>query len=105
MAANDAAQLHSRPRLLHLKDFPANASFSLTCEEASYSKERVLARWPNTMLAYLLTPRRHPESVPFPWTIPFALDLPEPISEKIFHARNFSEAINRRCNSLQSYAR
>lgn len=75
-------------------DFPAKASFSLTCEEACYLKERVLARWPNTMLAYLLDSDIPSESVHFPWDHPICPDLPEPLREKIFHARNFSEAIN-----------
>ena len=75
-------------------DFPSKASFSLTCEEACYLKERVLARWPNTMLAYLLDSDMPSESVPFPWDHPICPDLPESIREKIFHARNFSEAIN-----------
>jgi hypothetical protein len=46
------------------------------------------------MLAYLLDSETPSESVPFPWDHPICPDLPEPISEKIFHARNFSEAIN-----------
>lgn len=75
-------------------DFPANASFSLTCEEACYLKERVLARWPNTMLAYLVDSDMLSESVHFPWDHPICPDLPESLREKIFHARNFSETIN-----------
>jgi hypothetical protein len=75
-------------------DFPASASFSLTGEEACYLKERVLTRCPNTMLAYLLDSDMPSESVRFPWDHPICLDLPEPIREKIFHARNFSEVIN-----------
>ena len=75
-------------------DFPANASFNLTSEEACYLKERVLARWPNTMLAYLVDSDMPSESVPFLWDHPICPDLPEQIREKIFHARNFSESIN-----------
>ena len=76
------------------EDFPAEASFRLTCEEACYLKERVLARWPNTMLAYLVDSDKLSESVTFPWDHSICPDLPEPIREKIFHARNFSESIN-----------
>lgn len=75
-------------------DFPARASFSLTGEEACYLKERVLARWPNTMLAYLLDSDMPSESVPFPWDHPICPDLPEPIRQQLVHARNFSEAIH-----------
>lgn len=74
-------------------DFPAKASFKLTGEDACYLKERVLARWPNTMLAYLLDSDMLSDSVHFPWDHPICPDLPDPIKEKIFHARNFSEAI------------
>jgi hypothetical protein len=74
-------------------DFPAKASFRLTGEEACYLKERVLARWPNTMLAYLLDSDMPSDIVPLPWDHPICPDLPDPIKEKIFHARNFSEAI------------
>ena len=75
------------------EDFAAKASFKLTGEEACYLKERVLARWPNTMLACLLDSDMLSDSVPFPWDHPICPDLPDPIKEKIFHARNFSEAI------------
>jgi hypothetical protein len=75
-------------------DFPGKASFSLTFEEACYLKERVLTRWPNTMLAYLLDSDIPSESVRFPWEHPICSDLPESLREKIHHARNFSEVIN-----------
>ena len=67
--------------------------FSLTYDEACYLKERVLTRWPNTMLAYLLDSDIPSESVRFPWEHPICPDLPESLREKIFHARNFSEVI------------
>lgn len=76
------------------EDFPAKASFELTYEEACYLKERVLARKPNTMLAYLLDSDIQSESVPFPWDHPICPDLPEPIHERILHARNFSDTIH-----------
>lgn len=75
-------------------DFPERASFKLTYEEACYLKERVLASHPETMLAYLLDSDVPSESVPFPWDHPICPDLPEQIQEKIFHARNFSDAIH-----------
>lgn len=75
-------------------DFPERASFNLTYEEACYLKERVLARRPNTMLAYLLDSDVSSESVPFPWEHPICSLLPEPIRERILHARNFSDAIH-----------
>ncbi len=75
-------------------DFPEKASFSLTSEEACYLKERVMTRWPNTMLAYLLDSDIPSESVRFPWDHPICPDLPETIRERILHARNFSEVIN-----------
>lgn len=74
-------------------DFPAKASFRLTYDEACYLKERVLARWPNTLLAYLLDFELPSEPVAFPWDHPICLNLPEPIQEKILHAKNFSEVI------------
>lgn len=75
-------------------DFPyKNASFRLTYDEASYLKERVLSRCPNTMLACLLATDMPSESVQFPWEHPICHDLSEPVREKILHARNFSETI------------
>ena len=74
-------------------DFPDNASFLLTYDEASYLKERVLYRWPNTMLACLLATDMPSESVQFPWEHPICHGLPKPVREKILHARNFSETI------------
>lgn len=75
-------------------DFPYKASFSLTYDEASYLKERVMARQSNTMLAYLLNSDVLSESVHFPWDHPICPYLPEPIQERILHARNFSDAIH-----------
>jgi hypothetical protein len=74
-------------------DFPDRASFNLTDEEACYLKERVLTRWPNTMLGYLLDFDASSESVLFPWDHPICHDLPESIREQLVHARNFSEAM------------
>ena len=74
-------------------DFPDNASFLLEYDEASYLKERVLSRWPNTMLSCLLATDVPTESVQFPWEHPTCDGLPEQVHEKIFHARNFSETI------------
>jgi hypothetical protein len=74
-------------------DFPAKASFKLTYDEACYLKERVLARWPDTMLAYLLKFELASEPVRFPWDHPICPDLPEAIQERLLHARNFSEVI------------
>jgi len=53
-----------------------------------------LAKKPNTMLAYLLDSDMKSESVQFPWDHPICPDLPEPIQERILHARNFSDTIH-----------
>lgn len=74
-------------------DFPAKASFRLTYDEACYLKERILARWPDTMLAYLLDLELLSEPVAFPWKHPICSELPQAIQEKVLHARNFSEVI------------
>jgi len=73
--------------------FPAKASFSLTYDEACYLKERVLARRPETLLAYLLDFELLSEPVAFPWDHPICFELPDPVQEKILHAKNFSEVI------------
>lgn len=84
-----------RPGLPPAPDgFPDKASFSLTEEEASYLKERVLSIWPNTMLAHLLNREEPVGSVAFPWDHPICYDLPEPIRQRLVHARNFSETIH-----------
>jgi hypothetical protein len=74
-------------------NFPEKASFHLTYEEASYLKERIILRCPDTMLSCLVTSDLQKESVFFPWDHPICPALPEKIKEELFHARNFSETI------------
>ena len=74
-------------------DFPVKASFYLTYEEASYLKERIMLRCPDTMLSCLVSSDLPDKSVILPWEHPICPDLPEKIREELFHARNFSETI------------
>ena len=65
-------------------DFPDNASFLLTYDEASYLKERVLSRWPNTMLACLLATDIHQNQCNFHGSILFAMTFPSRFARRYF---------------------
>jgi hypothetical protein len=76
-------------------DFPKNATFRLTPAEATYLRERILARVPGTLLAFLADEGQPVDaSVRFPWEHPqFAAFAPR-IQEQLRHAQNFSEAMH-----------
>jgi hypothetical protein len=76
------------------KDFPRNASLSLTANEARYLRERILMRVPQSMLAFLVDGGRITVPTDFPWAHPQVAEFPLHIREQLEHGRNFSESIH-----------
>lgn len=74
--------------------FPRGVSFALTRIEAEYLRERILAREPRTMLAYLVDHGCETEGIEFPWQHPQYAELPSHVREQLDHGRLFSEAIH-----------
>ena len=76
-------------------DFPQKADFTLTIEEASYLKERLLLSCSESLLAYLVE-YTNPidELVPFPWLHPQFDEFPQRLRNWLTHARNFSEGLH-----------
>ncbi len=77
------------------KDFPYTpVSFSLTCEEADYLRERIMHKAPGTLLAFLTDEGRPCKKVKFPWEHPQVDELSHLLRGRITHAKNFSETIH-----------
>ncbi|QEG27769.1 hypothetical protein GobsT_25330 [Gemmata obscuriglobus] len=74
--------------------FPENITFRLTPGEAQYLRDRVLARVPKSLLAFLVDSDGAEAEVDFPWAHPLSKEFPPPLQELLAHARNFSEAIH-----------
>lgn len=74
--------------------FPDGATFQLTGEEARYLRDRILARVPKSLLAFLVDSDGAEAEVDFPWEHPLYADFPAALRELADHARNFSEAIH-----------
>ena len=75
------------------KDLTSNARLALTHNEAAYLKERVLIRYPETLLAEMLRIKSIYKT-DFPWEHPVAKSTKPDLSTTIQYARNFSEVIN-----------
>ena len=93
----DLLSLHSTEWDFHLPqapaDFPSNATFRLTVEEAEYLADRIAQRHPRSLLAHLVRQSEHPK-VYFPWQHPAVNSLPPDLKEQLLHAQNFSELIH-----------
>ncbi|KKM12615.1 hypothetical protein SY88_02610 [Clostridiales bacterium PH28_bin88] len=74
--------------------FPKEASFSLSKLEAEYFRERIMARAPGALLAFLVEQGEVFVRVPFPWEHHLVSKLPAHNREQLQHARNFSETIH-----------
>jgi hypothetical protein len=75
-------------------DFPQKASFHLTKPEAAYLRERIMARVPDSLLAFLVDKGQQGDEITFPWTHPRLAHFPARIREQLTHGQNFSEAIH-----------
>lgn len=75
-------------------DFPEKTSFKLAVREAEYLRDRVMARVPRTLLAFLVDCGKEEVLVAFPWEHAQFADFPPYVREQLEHGRNFSEAIH-----------
>lgn len=75
------------------EDFPDNANFFLTNEEASYLKERLLANHGDSVLAHFILMEEVVES-DYLWNHPNITNLPLELQNQIQSARCFSEVMN-----------
>lgn len=75
------------------KNFPQEASFQLTYEDAQYLRERLLVSCPNTLMTHLVDRCEPVEDVPFAWLHPQFAEFPTDLKDRLTHARNFSETM------------
>ena len=75
------------------EDFPGGVSFELTCEEAEYLRDRILANHPDSLLAFLAR-EQMPNDARFVWRHPDYGAFSEGHQELITHARLVSEAMH-----------
>ncbi|MBZ5538185.1 MAG: DUF6361 family protein [Acidobacteriia bacterium] len=74
--------------------FPDQSTFRLKPTEAEYLRERIMARLPGTLLAFLVDRGHKSDPVDFPWEHPQHAEFPARCREQLEHARNFSEMIH-----------
>ena len=75
------------------KGFPYQASFQLSKEEAEYLLDRIVHNCNNTLMAWLVSNGNMAEA-DYIWEHPDYGNFPEQLRTQVFHARNFSVAIN-----------
>ncbi len=75
-------------------DFPRRAGFSLSLPEAEYLQDRILARNPGTLLAFLADRGHASTDIQFPWNHPQFGDFPPRLQLQLRHSRNFSETVH-----------
>ncbi len=74
-------------------DFPGQADFPITAQEAAYLQERMMLSCPDSLLVTLLDRCKPVEDVPFIWQHPQLSEFPPKQRDWIAHARNFSEVM------------
>ncbi|MCC7517697.1 MAG: hypothetical protein IT578_00770 [Verrucomicrobiae bacterium] len=75
-------------------NFPDKVSFNLTVAEARYLRERIMARVPHSLLAFLVDKGRPGDEAAFPWEHPLVGDFPSETRTQLVHGRNFSEVLH-----------
>lgn len=75
-------------------EFPYQATFQLSREEAEYLRERILQYTPKTMLAFLVNLDSLFERVDYPWELPFVDQLPVNLRQRLKHAELFSLSLH-----------
>jgi hypothetical protein len=75
-------------------DFPRRAGFSLSMPEAEYLQDRIMARNPGTLLAFLADRGHASTDIQFPWNHPQFGDFPARLQLQLRHSRNFSETLH-----------
>jgi hypothetical protein len=76
------------------EDFPAEASFRLTSEEASYLIDRLTISAPQTMFAMLAQAADPEDTCDWLWDHPLLAGMPSSVRESAHHARRFSLVIH-----------
>lgn len=76
------------------EDFLHQTTFNLARKHAEYLQERIMARAPGTLMAFLAQEGRDSDEVEFAWEHPQYDEFPLNCREQLEHARNFSEAIH-----------
>jgi hypothetical protein len=74
--------------------FPDRVSLTLDAGEADYLVERIIKRWPRSLLAWLLNDTVPVDNVLFPWLHPGLARMPEAVQCDLHHARCFSELLH-----------
>ncbi len=77
-----------------LDDFPKQATFRLEPHEATYLRERIMARMPRSLLAWLVGGQQPHTAIAFAWQHPDVARFPLHLQEQLAHAHNFSEIIH-----------
>ncbi|WP_407260071.1 DUF6361 family protein [Klebsiella pneumoniae] len=70
-------------------NFPDEATFALTCREASFLRDRIQCSCKGSLLAWL-TLHSEPAKVSAPWEHPDYAKFPDDLKELLTHARLFS---------------
>jgi hypothetical protein len=88
------AHLNWDPALdaLEPQDFLVRTDFTLSAEEGSYLRDRIVARVPESLLAFLLA-RSPAEHVGFPWLHPDVGELPASLAAELELARVLSQVM------------
>jgi hypothetical protein len=89
-------QYNWHPGLLALRpdNFPDEATFTLSTEEAEYLQERIVSSQSGSLLAFLAAETRPLDRTAYPWEHPDWARFPTAIQEYLTHARLFSLAIH-----------
>lgn len=74
-------------------EFPAEARLTLETTEAEYLTERLVDRWPDTMITWLVRDGSAVSGVEFPWLHPDLGRMPTAIQQQLDHGRCFSEVM------------
>lgn len=74
--------------------FPDEATFQIRKIDATFLREKIMFRQPNTLLAWLAEHSDAPTEAAFVWDHPLAEMFPEQITDELEHARRFSEVID-----------
>lgn len=74
-------------------NFPEEATFALSLEEATYLQERILSSQSGSLLAFFVAEPAVMPRTNFPWEHPAGNRLPAYLQEQLSHARHFSLVI------------
>lgn len=75
-------------------DFPDNANFDLSDEEAEYLTDRIRQKVPSSLMAYFVEHGAKSEDAEFPWLHPAYSELPVRLREWLDQSQHFSEIMH-----------